>query len=113
LSIPVGKVHASPFCRTRETAELAFGRYERAAEARGGPGTASDAARYRPLQELLAARPQAGVNDVVVSHGNPFRALHPEMPYLQEGEAAIVRPSGTGTHEIVGRITSDQWLPAR
>lgn len=113
LSLPVGKVYASPFCRTRETAELAFGRYERAGEARGGPGSASDAARYRPLAEMLATKPQPGVNDIVVSHGNPFRALHPEMPYLQEGEAAIVRPAGAGGHEVVGRIASEQWLRER
>jgi len=113
LALPVAKVYASPFCRTRETAELAFGRYERASEARGGPGTASEAARYRPLAELLSAPPPPGSNNVVVSHGNPFRALHPDLPYLQEGEAAIVRPTREGTHEVVGRITSDQWLPGR
>ncbi|HZE61574.1 MAG TPA: hypothetical protein VE085_13580 [Burkholderiales bacterium] len=37
LRIPIGPVHASPFCRTQETARLAFGRAERASEARGGP----------------------------------------------------------------------------
>jgi broad specificity phosphatase PhoE len=109
LGIPVGKVQASPFCRTRETAQLAFGRYERAGEARGGPGTASDPARYRPLTELLATKPAAGVNDIIVSHGNPFRALHPELPYLQEGEAAVIKPLGDGRHEVFGRVTSDRW----
>jgi len=109
LGLPAGKIHASPFCRTRETAELAFGRYERATEARGGPGTASDAARYQPLSELLATLPAKGVNDVIVSHGNPFRALHPELPYLQEGEGAIIRPLGAGGHEVIGRITFDAW----
>lgn len=109
LGLPVGKVHASPFCRTRETAELAFGRYERAAEARGGPGTATDADRYRPLSELLATPPAKGVNDIVVSHGNPFRALHPDLPYLQEGEGAIIRPLGAGRHDVIGRITFDAW----
>jgi broad specificity phosphatase PhoE len=109
LGLPIGKVQASPFCRTRETAELAFGRAERAAEARGGPGTATDAERYRPLSELLSTPPAKGVNDIVVSHGNPFRALHPDLPYLQEGEGAIIRPLGASRHEVLGRITSDGW----
>ena len=109
LGLPVGKVNASPFCRTRETAELAFGRYERATEARGGPGTATDAERYRPLSDLLSTPPAKGANDIVVSHGNPFRALHPELPYLQEGEGAIIRPLGAGRHEVLGRITFDAW----
>jgi broad specificity phosphatase PhoE len=109
LGIRVGKVYASPYCRTRETAQLAFGKYERAGEARGGPGTASDSARYRPLSLMLATAPANGVNDVIVSHGNPFRALHQDMPYLAEGEAAIIKPLGDGKHEVFGRVTSDSW----
>ena len=109
LGIPVGNVFASPFCRTRETAQLAFGKYERAGEARGGPGTAGDPARYRPLSIMLSTAPAKGVNDVIVSHGNPFRALHPDMPYLAEGEAAVIRPLGDGKHEVFGRVTSASW----
>jgi hypothetical protein len=109
LKLPVGKVYASPFCRTRETAQLAFGRYERAGEARGGPGTASDPSRYRPLSEMLATKPAQGVNDIIVSHGNPYRALHPESAYLQEGEGAVIRPLGDGQHEVLGTVTSDAW----
>ena len=109
LGIPVGAVVASPYCRTRETARLAFGRVQAAPEARGGPGTAADAARYQPLSERLATRPKAGVNDVIVSHGNPFRALHPELGYLAEAEAAIIKPLGSGSHEVWARVPWDQW----
>ena len=89
LGIPVGRVSASPFCRTRETAQIIFGRYERTQEARGGPGTADDPARYKPLAELLASAPRPGTNDIVVSHGNPFRALHPGSAYLGEGDRRV------------------------
>src|SRR3990172_5990252 len=37
LRIPVGRVMASPLCRTVETAELVFGRAEKMPEVRGGP----------------------------------------------------------------------------
>ena len=37
LGIPVDKVYASPFCRTVETAMLAFGKAEKTGDARGGP----------------------------------------------------------------------------
>ena len=37
LDIPVGDVLASPFCRTRETAQLIFGRATASAAVRGGP----------------------------------------------------------------------------
>ncbi len=109
LGIPAGRVSASPFCRTREMAQLVFGRHERAQEARGGPGTAGDPARYRPLADLLATAPKAGTNDIIVSHGNPFQALHPGSSYLREGEAAVIRPLGDGKHEVVARIAADEW----
>ena len=121
LKIPVGRVLASPFCRTREVAQLMFGRYERALDVRGGPSSAGDSVRYQPLASLLETPPARGTNDVISSHGNPFRALHPELSYLGEGEAAIIEPGKTGAsrsdgaastsvgHRVVGRITWDQW----
>ena len=110
-SLPLGRVLASPYCRTREVAQLAFGRYERALEVRGGPGTADDPVRYQPLSRLLETAPRPGTNDVISSHGNPFRALHPGTAYLREGEAAVIRPLPAGGHEVIGRIAWDEWAP--
>ncbi len=112
LSIPLGRVLASPFCRTREVAQLAFGRFERALEVRGGPATAGDPVRYQPLSRLLESAPKKGANDVIVSHGNPYHALHSGTAYLREGEAAIIRPLPGGGHDVVGRIAWDEW-PSR
>jgi hypothetical protein len=105
LAIPIGPVYASPFCRTRETAQLAFGRYERTNEARGGPANTNDPTRYEPLRRLLTTKPPSGKNAVVSSHGNPFYALF-GPPYLAEGEIAVVDPS---TSIVVGRIRLVDW----
>ena len=60
LGIPIGKVRASPFCRTVETAELAFGRAEKTSEVRGGPARPDDRGALRPApQAPLAARRRA------------------------------------------------------
>ncbi|HSD54870.1 MAG TPA: histidine phosphatase family protein [Burkholderiales bacterium] len=75
LGIPIGKVHASPYCRTVETAVLAFGRAEKTQAVRGGPAQPESPERYDPLRKLLAQRPAQNVNDVIVSHGNPFVAV--------------------------------------
>src|SRR5262245_55487034 len=91
LRIPVGKVLASPRCRTMETAMLAFGRVERAPESRGGPATPESSDRYAPLRQLLSTAPEPGANVLISSHGNPFYATA-GAPYLAEGEAAVVRP---------------------
>jgi phosphohistidine phosphatase SixA len=109
LGIPVGAVLASPFCRTVETARLAFGPAPVTATGtlRGGPGTANDPQRYAPLKELLSTPLPTGRNLVAVSHGNPFYALA-GAPYLAEGEIAVVRPKGKD-FEVVGRIRPEQW----
>jgi len=107
LKIPIEKVLASPRCRTMETAMLAFGRAERANEARGGLVRDSDPQRYAGLRQLLSTPPQPGTNLVIASHGNPFYATA-GAPYLAEGEAAVVRPLGKD-FEIVARVKHDAW----
>jgi hypothetical protein len=59
LRIPIDKVYASPFCRTVETAMLAFGKAEKTQEVRGGPVRSDDPKRYDALKQLLAAPPPA------------------------------------------------------
>ena len=109
LAIPIGRVLASPYCRAREVAQLAFGRHERALDVRGGPRSAGESVRYQPLSKLLETIPVQGTNNVISSHGNPFHALHPELPYLAEGEAAIIQPMPGSGHRVVGRIAWNQW----
>jgi phosphohistidine phosphatase SixA len=110
LGVPIGNVLASPFCRTRETAELIFGRASADARVRGGP--ADDGARYAPLRALLATPVSSGTNLAIVSHGNPFRAVA-GPPYLSEGEAAVIQPLGGERFRIVARIRPDGWDPLR
>src|SRR5918992_252653 len=92
LKIPIGEVLASPFCRTMETARLAFGKATATNDVRGGPAT-NDGGRYGALQKLLSSAVPKGENRVISSHGNPFHALA-GAPYLAEGEMAVVRPEG-------------------
>jgi hypothetical protein len=108
LKIPIGEVLASPFCRTMETARLAFGKARATNEVRGGPLSADDPKRYQPLRKLLATRPLAGSNTVLSSHGNPFRAVA-GPPYLAEGEIAVVRPEGGERFSVVARIRLTDW----
>ena len=108
LKIPIGEVLASPFCRTMETARLAFGKARATNEVRGGPLSADDPKRYQPLRKLLATKPLAGSNTVLSSHGNPFRAVA-GPPYLAEGEIAVVRPEGGERFSVVARIRLIDW----
>jgi hypothetical protein len=104
LGIPIGEVYASPFCRTMETARLAFGRATATQDVRGGP---ADPKRYDPLRKLLGTKPSKG-NAVVSSHGNPFAAVA-GTPYLAEGEMAVVRPEGNSKFTVVDRVRLEHW----
>jgi hypothetical protein len=107
LRIPVGEVLASPFCRTRETAQLIFGRARVEAAVRGGPASDDGSDRYAALRRLLSTAPASGVL-AIASHGNPFRAVA-GTPYLAEGEAAVVRPLGERGFRVIARIPKDGW----
>src|SRR5262245_31541847 len=108
LSIPVGQVLASPYCRTLETARLIFGRATVSQDVRGGSATPADPDRYGALRKLLSTPVPAGTNPASSSHGNPFYAVA-GAPYLAEGEVAIVEPRGAEGFRIVAKITRDSW----
>lgn len=107
LGIPIGKVLASPRCRTMETAMLAFGRAEPTAAVRGGPARPAQQERYAALRKLLITPIKPGNNIVISSHGNPFFAVA-GRPYLAEGECAVVRPLGAD-FEVLARVRIDEW----
>jgi phosphohistidine phosphatase SixA len=110
LEIPVGRVLASPFCRTRDTARLAFGRARPSrallsADFFGDPG----AERQRTgLRRLLALPPDRGTNTVLVSHEAAIDAATGVT--VEEGEAAIVAPGrGRRGFRIVTTVEADAW----
>jgi phosphohistidine phosphatase SixA len=96
LGIPVGEVLSSELCRTRETAELAFGRATLTPELTSF-GTASSEAeeqeRAVALRRLLATPPARGTNTVLVGH--LFNIQAAASIGLAEGEAAIFSPAAT------------------
>lgn len=111
LEIPVGRVLASPYCRTVDTVRLMdLGPVEtttdvlnmRAAAYVGGRDAVVKTAR-----RLLATPPAAGTNTVVAAHGNVARAATPVYP--GEAEAVVFRPDGDGGFTFVGRLTPGEW----
>lgn len=112
LRIPIGEVLASPFCRTMETARLAFGKAQATHDVRGGPVRSDDPKRYDALRALLSSVVGKGENRVISSHGNPFQAVA-GPPYLAEGEIAVVRPDGGQRFSVIARIRPQDWSGLR
>jgi hypothetical protein len=102
LQLPIGAVKASPMCRTMETARLMF-----------GIATATHTMReltageYLGLRRLLSEPVAPGSNLWLVGHGIPFRAVA-GPPQLAEGEAVVLRPSGT-TWTVLARVPIADW----
>jgi len=112
LKVPVGRVFASPYCRTVETARaLGLGAVEttadvmnlRVAEFFGGESAIAAHTRTR-----LSTPPKAGTNNVFVAHGNVISAATGEYP--AEAEAIIFRPNGNGGFLVRGRVLTKEWL---
>lgn len=108
LRIPLGPILASPYCRTMESARLAFGTPTVSSAVRGGPAQTDNAQRYAELRALLSTPVAKGSNLAIASHGNPFRAVA-GPPHLAEGEIAVIEPLGTGSFRVVARVPKDGW----
>jgi phosphohistidine phosphatase SixA len=93
LAIPIGDILSSELCRTRETAELAFGEATLAPDL-SSFGTAGseveEEERVAALRRLLATPPAPGSNTILVGH--QFNIQAAAGISLTEGQAAIFRP---------------------
>jgi len=106
LGVPVGEVVASPMWRTRETAELAFGKARLDTALRTLDQNAAQKA-------IIAAAPVRGTNRVLVTHHfiieRNVPGIRPGM--VNEGEAVIVRPSAGGI-QLVAVVKLADWEKA-
>jgi phosphohistidine phosphatase SixA len=114
LKLPIGTVLTSRFCRTRETARLAFGRGKVEATLLNTINVAHDAAwreQMRAARRLIATPPPAGKLTVLVTHG--VVVSDATGLTLEEGETLVFRPLGNGRYRLVGRIAPDDWSAFR
>lgn len=110
LRIPVGTVLASPYCRTLDTARLAFGRVTPEPELLHT--VTADAAttqqRAAALTKLLAALPAAGTNTVLSGHTGNLQEATGIWP-SPEGVAIVFKPDGRGASKYVATIDPTRW----
>lgn len=111
LGVPVGDVVASPFCRTVETAELAFGRADvddaLLALASVAPEGTPEQGRTRDAALTLVLQPPAeGTNTVLVGHVSTIGPLTGISP--DEGGTVVVRTVG-GELTVVAEVEPGGW----
>lgn len=110
LRIPVGKVVSSPYCRTVDTATLAFGRHEvsDALYFAIGLGKAEREQQGLALRQMLATPPARGTNTVLVAHHVNLKEATGVWP-KREGEAHVFRPRPDGASDYVGEVSTEAW----
>jgi phosphohistidine phosphatase SixA len=106
LEIPVGTVLTSDFCRNRDTAQLAFGRYARVDDLFNLPATRDPARRdwlVDSLRERLATAPEdPSMNTLIVGHNLNLRAA--ANVFIDEGGIAVFEPLGASSFRHLGNL---------
>lgn len=110
LDIPVGVVVSSPFCRCKDTAELAFGNYTVDDDLYFAIGISSDetARITESLRRMLSSPPANGTNTIIVSHTANLREAADIWP-KPEGVAYVFRPLEGDEFEPVSRVEPEEW----
>jgi broad specificity phosphatase PhoE len=114
LKIPVALVLTSTVQRAVDTGTLlGFGAVTATADlAESGSESSADDnyRRAQALRKLVAERPPADNNVVVVSHKpNIVDAFGKDWSDVREGEASIFEPDGHGGYKLVVRIQANAW----
>jgi len=118
LNIPVQyPVVASPYCRTRESAELAFGSGNVAVDpslaaiAKLSDSTISAAEKQSivtQVEKMFEEVPLSGTNKVIIGHAFPAGVAVGEIPYMG---AVMIKPKGPGNgYEIVQKISLQDFM---
>lgn len=105
MKLPIAAVYSSPFCRNKETAQLAFGAFT-LQNACMGEDEASVAARAA----LLGTAPPQGQNVAIVTHRHSMaRSTGLGLETFGEGGALVIIPRGGSNYEIVHTIDVKDW----
>lgn len=109
LELPLGDVLASGYCRTRQTAELAFGRATIVPTLTGIPAemVGTYTGRVRALRRLLGTKPPDSENTVIVGHiANLEAATKVE---IEEGDSAVFEPLGDSRYRLLAKLPASAW----
>lgn len=110
LGIPVGAVISSPYCRTKETAQLAFGRYQVNPDLYFALNVdATERERLTlALRRMLATPPAAASNTVIIAHTANLKESAGIWP-KPEGVAYVFKPKGDDAFVAVAKVLPDDW----
>lgn len=99
VDIPVSRLISTEYCRTHETAILAFGQ----------PEIITRADLTVELVDLFGMQPESGTNWVIVAHIGTLDGAVGLPTTFEEGDALVYRPTENGEFEFYARIALNNW----
>ena len=108
LQLRFGEIFTSPMARTRETAEMMFGRATINLLLRMTPDSVA-------LRKLFTDVPERGVIRVLMTHNGALMRHFKGTPFRQvpEGGCVLVRPDGSDQPRPAALITEKEWEAMR
>lgn len=109
LDIPIGEVQSSPYCRCRDTAELAFGRYQRNMKLQFSIKKDREESELlgEQLRQMMRAADLGQGNAVFVGHTSNLRDGLGIWP-KPEAVAMVFRRDGDDLR-FLGRVEAEEW----
>lgn len=110
LRVNVSKVFASPYCRTIDTAKLAFGEVTVVPDLEFAIAKSESETKRLGgvLRKMLENQPPKGTNTVIVAHSANLKEAVGIWPQ-PEGAAHIFRYQDDGRLIHVGRVAPEEW----
>lgn len=111
LGIPVATVQSSPFCRCKDTAQLALGKFTISKDLYFAINTSDQETKRltTSLRQMLATPPASNTNAFIVSHTANLREAAGIWP-KPEGVACVFWPLSDGKFKPVAKILPEDWL---
>jgi len=110
LNIPLGLIITSPYCRTNDTAMLAFGRTEtdHSLASSYGMNQQGREKRAQRLIELLYSQPEGKTNTVIIGHSSNIRDATGDWP-KPEGAMLLYKLTVEQKLELRAHIKPGDW----
>jgi phosphohistidine phosphatase SixA len=121
LAIPIGDAYTSRLNRAIETGKLLTGKDVKPVDALTDSSNASASGMANPtaanskagaaVRQLVDMPPKSGANTFLITHKtNIADAFGKEAGDVQDGEAFVYKPGGSGPATFVARIKAGDWI---
>ena len=106
--IVIGKIITSQYCRAKDTATIAFGKYDNVNHKLNEDYTDEQLDKYHDRVAPLLSKGNKKGNKIIVAHDDPFEGTTNIYPDPQ-GTAYILEPNNGDSYELIAKMRPNEW----